>query len=81
MAKKKQKKQKKFRFGLQKKLVLLNLTVAIITYSTSAFFIFFVHPFFFGDQLPEWLSIIIVLIEGIIWSGILAYVAAYFILY
>lgn len=66
----------RFRFSIRMKLALLTLTVAIITYTTSAFFIFVVHPYLFGDRLPMVVSIIIVLSEGILWSGILAFVSA-----
>lgn len=68
-------KKRKYRFGLQKKLVLFTFTVAIITYSTSAFFLYFIYPHF-SKWVGESTFTIITLVLGIIWSGILAYFAA-----
>lgn len=72
--------ERKNRFNLRKKLVLFTSILAIITYSTSAFFIYLLY-----DQvkrfvpISESLYIIIVLFLGVVWSGILAYFAARFI--
>lgn len=72
--------KKKLRFNLRIKLVLFTTVLALITYSTSAIFIYFVK-----DQvqsvieIPENFYVVIVLVLGIIWSGILAYFAARFI--
>ncbi len=56
-------------------MVLFTTILAIVTYSTSALFIYFVYPF-----VEEWISqqifVIGTLALGIIWSGILAYLAA-----
>lgn len=64
-----------FKFGLRKQLVLFITAVALITYSTSGFFIFVLYNMFFS----EWNQvgfIITTLSLGIIWSGILAYFMA-----
>ncbi|MBN6205847.1 HAMP domain-containing protein [Ralstonia pickettii] len=56
------------------KLVLFTTTLAIITYSTSYVFIFFLYDYF-KTVLPlsvEWFTVITFLL-GIIWSGILAF--------
>lgn len=67
----------RYRFSLQKKLVLFTTILAIITYSCSAFFIYVLY-----DYIKEYWSVsaetfmILTLLAGIIWSGILAYFAA-----
>lgn len=73
-------KKKKYKFGLRKKLVLFITLLAIITYTTSGFFIYFLYPMI-ADMLPfnEFTFTIITLSLGIIWSGILAFLAAGFI--
>lgn len=69
--------KKKLRFNLRIKLVLFTTVLALITYSTSAVFIYFIK-----DQVQSVIGIsengyvILVLLLGIIWSGILAYFAA-----
>ena len=67
----------KYKFGLRKKLVLFTTTLAIITYSTSAFFIYVLYPNL-KDVIPlkEVSFSILTLILGITWSGILAFFAA-----
>ncbi len=67
----------KYKFGLRKKLVLFITTLAIITYSTSAFFIYVLYPTL-KDVIPlkEVSFTILTLILGITWSGILAFFAA-----
>lgn len=70
--------QRAYKFGLRKKLVFFTTILAIITYSTSAFFIYFVRPSFFAGISPTTFTIATLLL-GIIWSGILAYFAAAFI--
>lgn len=66
-----------YNFGLRKKLVLLTTVLAIITYSTSAFFIYFIYPYVqkFIDINPVVYNVT-VLGLGIFWSGLLAYMAA-----
>lgn len=71
--------KKKFRFGLRKKLVFFITIVALVTYSTSGIFIYMLYPMFF-DNLNEALFTILTLVAGIIWSGILAFFAAGFII-
>lgn len=70
----------KYKNGLRKKLVLFTTTLAIITYSTSAFFIYILYPLF-KDYIPfgQITFSIVTLVLGIIWSGILAFFAAFFI--
>lgn len=70
----------KYRFNLQMKLVVFTTLLALITYSTSAFFIYFVHDYVkpFWNISLQWF-IILTLLLGIIWSGILAFFAARFI--
>ncbi|WNS75286.1 methyl-accepting chemotaxis protein [Bacillus sp. DTU_2020_1000418_1_SI_GHA_SEK_038] len=70
-----------YKFGLRKKLVFFITILAIITYSTSALFIYFLYPMI-KDSLPvnEVLFSVITLSLGIIWSGVLAFFAAGFII-
>lgn len=69
--------KRQFNFGLRKKLVVFTTTLAIITYSTSAFFIYILYPIV-NERFPvnQVLFTIITLLLGIIWSGILAFFAA-----
>src|SRR5699024_8644859 len=64
-------------FNLRWKLVLFTTVLAIITYTTSAFFIYvvydFITPFW---NIPQHWFVILTLLLGIVWSGILAYFAA-----
>nr|WP_174269851.1 methyl-accepting chemotaxis protein [Bacillus methanolicus] len=74
------KEKKRYKFGLKKKLVLFTTILAVITYTTSAFFIYVLYPLindFIG--IGEMVFTITTLCLGIIWSGILAYFAAGFI--
>lgn len=69
--------KKKHRFNLRKKLVLFTTSLAMITYSTSAFFIYVINDYIRElIAIPEQLYIITILVLGIIWSGILAFFAA-----
>ena len=64
--------KQKRKFGLKSKIVLFVVTLAVITYTTSALFINYLQPNFF----PEINSFVFELITyalGIVWSGILAY--------
>lgn len=70
---------KKFRFGLRKKMVLLISLLAIMTYSTSGFFIYYIRPNF-APNIDEALFTIGTFALGIIWSGILAFFMASFII-
>ncbi|GEN32076.1 methyl-accepting chemotaxis protein [Cerasibacillus quisquiliarum] len=77
------KSRKKYRFSLRVKLMLFTTILAIITYSTSAFFLYYVYDLVVNQW--QWfhmsfeLFTIITLLLGMIWSGILAYVAGRFI--
>lgn len=72
--------KKKYRFNLQLKLVVFTTLLALITYSTSGFFIYIVYDYIkpYWDISEQWF-VIITLLLGIIWSGILAFFAARFI--
>lgn len=65
---------KKYRFSLRLKLVFFTTVLAIITYSVSAFFIYYLYGQI-GDMLnlSFELFVVMTLLLGIIWSGILAY--------
>jgi len=68
----------KYRLGIRKKLVFFTTALAIITYSTSAFFIYVLYPYFFHQWIHnEVMYVLATLFLGIVWSGILAYCAAY----
>lgn len=71
-------KKRKYKFGLQKKLVVFITSVATITFSTSAFFLYFIYPFV-EDYMSEVMFTLGTLLLGIIWSGILTYFGAFFI--
>ncbi|MDQ0413885.1 methyl-accepting chemotaxis protein [Mesobacillus stamsii] len=69
--------KRSYKMGLRKKLVMLTTVLAIITYSISAFFIYFLYPYaekFLGIQSVVYT--VVVLSLGILWSGLLAYMAA-----
>jgi methyl-accepting chemotaxis protein len=74
-------KSRRYRWGLRKKLVLFTTVLAIITYTTSAFFMYVLYPML-ENSLPfgETLFTVITLSSGAIWSGILAFFAAGFII-
>ncbi|MCM3574510.1 methyl-accepting chemotaxis protein [Mesobacillus subterraneus] len=63
--------------GLRKKMVMLTTVLAIITYSTSAFFIYFLYPYVQNFiEISSVVYTVAVLGMGIFWSGLLAYMAA-----
>lgn len=65
------------RFNLRMKLVLFTTILALITYSISALYIYFLQDYINGFiKIPEQIFIIIVLLLGIFWSGVLAYFAS-----
>ncbi|MEN2767286.1 methyl-accepting chemotaxis protein [Ornithinibacillus xuwenensis] len=71
---------KKYRFGLRLKLVFFTTILAIITYTTSAFFLYFLYDYVVEFwQVSMELYTVIILALGIFWSGVLAYFAARFI--
>lgn len=63
------------KFSLKKKLVIFTSLLALITYSTSAIFIYFVYPYV-TEFIGERAFMLLTLLLGIIWSGILAFLAA-----
>ena len=72
--------KKGYRFGLQKKLVLFTTLLAFITYTCSAIFIYVIYDIISPYvQLKEEIFIMMTFLLGIIWTGILAFVAARFI--
>jgi methyl-accepting chemotaxis protein len=71
--------RKKYKFSLRKKQVYFTTLLALITYSTSAFFIYILYPLFFENIINQFVFTIGTLALGIIWSGILAFFAAFFI--
>lgn len=73
-------KRKRYKSGLRKKLVFFTTILAIITYSTSAIFIYFLYPMLKESlQIGETLFTTVTLCLGVIWSGILTFIAAGFI--
>lgn len=69
--------KRKYRFSLRLKLVFFATALAIITYSTSALFIYLIYDYVHAYwQISEEVFTIITLILGIIWSGLLAFFAA-----
>jgi methyl-accepting chemotaxis protein len=70
-----------YKWGLRKQLVIFTTALALITYTTSGFFIYIIYPFVTDYiQIGEMTFTIITLLLGIIWSGILALFAAQFII-
>lgn len=70
-------KKRKYTFSIQRKMVLGILFTAIITYGTSALFIFYLRemiPFF--EEISRVLFTFIVLLLGVIWSGIIGFFAS-----
>lgn len=61
------------------KLVLGILVVSITTYGTSAFFIFQLKPLLAPD-MKEWVYVSGVLVLGVLWTGILGWIAAQLII-
>ncbi|WP_226036296.1 methyl-accepting chemotaxis protein [Aquibacillus saliphilus] len=72
--------KRKVKFDLRLKLVTFTTLLAVITYSTSALFIYFIYDYIKSFwAISESLFIVIILLLGIIWSGILAFFASQFI--
>ncbi|MDP4164665.1 MAG: methyl-accepting chemotaxis protein, partial [Bacillota bacterium] len=67
--------KKKYKFGLRKKMVFFTTILAIITYTTSALFIYVVYPYV-QNYIHQSLFTVCTLVLGIVWSGILAFFAA-----
>lgn len=66
-------------FGLVRKLVLGILIVSTATYSTSAFFIFQLKPLL-APNMTEWIYITGVMGLGVLWTCVLGWLAAQFII-
>ncbi|MGM0752964.1 MAG: methyl-accepting chemotaxis protein [Bacillota bacterium] len=71
-------KERSYKSGLRKKLVFFITLLAVVTYSTSALFIYFIKPIFAPD-MNELLFTSLTLGMGVFWSGVLAFFAAGFI--
>ncbi|UOY91656.1 methyl-accepting chemotaxis protein [Ectobacillus sp. JY-23] len=71
-------KKPRFFFGLKFKLMLFATVLAMITYSVSEFFIFVIYDYV-KEQISEGVFVTLVMLLGVVWSGILAYSAGGFI--
>ena len=60
-------------------MALFITVVATVTYTTSGIFIYILHPMFFS-QFNQVLFSLLTLLFGIVWSGIIAYGAASFVI-
>ena len=69
-----------YKFSLRKKLALFITILALITYSTSAFFIYVLYPLLPGIGISAFVFNLITLTLGVLWSGFLAFLAAGFII-
>ena len=67
-----------YKFSLRKQMALFITVVAIITYSMSAIFIYLLYPVFF-ENFNQMGFTIITLSAGVIWSSVIAFLAAGFI--
>jgi methyl-accepting chemotaxis protein len=67
--------RKKYKFSLNKRLAMFTTILAIITYSTSGFFIYFLYESV-SSVVSEQIFTVLTLILGVFWSGVLAYFAA-----
>ncbi|PEP21648.1 methyl-accepting chemotaxis protein [Bacillus wiedmannii] len=74
-----EKERKTFSFGLRTQLMLFTTILAFITYSTSIFFIYVIYDYF-QSYVSQTVYNIIVMLLGVVWSGILAYGAAIFLI-
>lgn len=69
--------KEKYRFSLRLKLVFFTTVLAIITYSTSALFLYFLYDYVVEFwQVSKEVYTILILALGIFWSGVLAYFTA-----
>ncbi len=66
------------KLSLGSKLVASFIAVSIITYGTSAFFIFYLKSYL-ASGMADWAYVSIVLLLGITWSGILGFVISRFL--
>ncbi|GAX91291.1 methyl-accepting chemotaxis protein [Effusibacillus lacus] len=72
------KQKRRYKFSLTKKMVLGIMALATVTYTTSGIFIFVLKDLI-APQMSEVLFVSGTLMLGIIWCGILGYIAAKFI--
>lgn len=70
---------KQYKFNLRFKLVFFTFILAIITYSTSAFFLYFVYPHA-GELMSQTVFTALVLMLGVFWTGLLMFLATGFII-
>lgn len=63
------------KFSVIKKMVLGIISVSLVTYGTSGFFIFVLKDYI-APRMQEWLYICIILALGIFWTGLLGWLAA-----
>ncbi|QQK78635.1 HAMP domain-containing protein [Salicibibacter cibi] len=69
--------RKHFRFGIRRKLILGVTGISFITYGVSAIFIFFLSDFFMAQfGISEDGMILAVLLLGLIWSAVFAFLLA-----
>ena len=66
---------KSYKSGLRKKLVFFITLLAVVTYTTSALFIYVIKPTFAPDMNELWFTIM-TLGMGVFWSAVLAVSAA-----
>lgn len=64
-----------YKFSLRKQMALFITVVAIITYTSSAVFIYVLYPLFFSGFNQTGFTIV-TLTAGVIWSSIIAFMAA-----
>ncbi|AXF56693.1 methyl-accepting chemotaxis protein [Salicibibacter kimchii] len=70
-------KRKRFRFGIRRKLILGVTGISLITYGVSAIFIFFLSDIFTAQLgISEDGVILAVLLLGLIWSAVFAFLLA-----
>ncbi|MFL0404738.1 methyl-accepting chemotaxis protein [Bacillus nitratireducens] len=74
-----EKERKTFSFGLRIRPMLFTTALALITYSTSLFLIYVIYDYF-QSYVSQTVYNIIVMLLGVVWSGILAYGAAIFLI-
>lgn len=70
--------KKEIMVSLTMKMVVGMVVVSCVTYGTSAFFIF-IFGRFFEQFMPTWIYTLLVLLLGVIWSGILGFFVARFV--
>lgn len=65
----------RYKFGLQMQLTLFTTVVATVTYSVSAFFIYFLYDYVQGFiNISEPWFMVMTFVLGIIWTGILTFI-------